>query len=472
MPSRRTFLAAASVVLAGCASGPAPGTRTDSSATERDTTADPTELTTSPDGTDGTTRDGTTDDEPTDDREREPPTGEMVAWTVDVGAPVASPPELADDAGELYVAAGAFDRGDRPTDAFEDQWARDVVATDLDGTERWRYEATADVSDLLAVDSGAYAAVGWPTWPEGTDFRVERVEGGERVWRAGGDLKALSFAGVTADGGVLAGTHDDALDVAGERLYSYAPDGTQRFAVESGDAFGGVVVDGRAYRSFGGRLVRCIDATTGETLWEYDGAVLDDADGLAVFSEFVLVEGTATDDGNYPVVALDPTDGTERWRYVTDPADGSNYVPTAATVADGVVHVAEYSGLVAALDAATGEELWSARVGTRNAGGPAVLDDRVVYTSDRGTVRAFEAVDGTERWRQRVPGRPHGLYAHAGGVTVDDVQGDRTRVVRFDRDGTERFRFEHDAASERLVVDDAAAYVGTADGYLAALDVT
>ncbi|NHN43038.1 PQQ-binding-like beta-propeller repeat protein [Halorubellus sp. JP-L1] len=464
MPSRRSFLATASLVLAGCTTGPATtSTGTDGEPSTRPATTPPGSRTTDDRGS------GTDDGETTDRDDRTPPSGDAVAWTLDVGAPVATTPVLDPDADVLYAAAGSFERGERPRDASDDQAARDVVAASTDdGAEPWRYAATADVVDLMPAAGGAYAAVGWPTWPEGTDFRVEKLSGGERAWRSAGDRKELSLVGTTAEGGVLAGTHDDGLNVGGETLFAHDADGRERWSVESGDAFGGAVVDGRAYLSFADRLTRCVDVASGETVWEAPGGILAGYDDPRVYGDAIYVEDDVGD-GPTHVVAHDATDGSERWRYTATPED-STFVPVDAVEANGLVHVAEFGGFHVALDAATGTERWRGALGSDVADGPVIVDDLVVYAGEGGGLVAFDAATGERQWRTRLDARATRVVAHAGGLTAN-LRDDRgATLVRYGLDGTRTWTFEHAADVTQFVAgDDGRAYLGTDDGYLVAL---
>lgn len=475
-PSRRTFLALGSVVLAGCTS--APGTTTDDTGTvptNRPTTASP--PSTAPETTDepGTTEDdaGTTEEDA--DEDREPPSGPTVAWTVDVGNPVATGPVLAPGGETLYVAAGAFDRDERPRDAREEDAARDVVAVDADGTERSRYAAGADVVDLAPTDAGVYAAVGWPTWPEGSDFRVERIVDGERSWSRGGDRKAISLCGVTSDGGVVGGTRDDALGRSGETLFAYGPDGARRFSVESGDVYRSGIADGEVYLSFGEVLCRCVDARTGETRWEHPGEFLADGAGdlgaPAIDDDGIAYADTdeSNDAGDYPLVALDTADGTERWRYTAEIEGRGNYVPVNATAGDGVAFVCDYSGVVSAIDTTGGDEIWRASVADRFGAGPVVLDDRVCLTDQANRLYALEVDSGEIAWTRDVAAGWSRLAQHAGGVTVITPRNGSVDVERFAPNGTPAWAFEHDTPANGFAVDDETVYYGSENGYLVAL---
>ncbi|MEP5566848.1 MAG: PQQ-dependent dehydrogenase, methanol/ethanol family [Halioglobus sp.] len=130
-----------------------------------------------------------------------------------------------------------------------------------------------------------------------------------------------------------------------------------------------VVADGVMYVTGNWSVVHALDAATGTPLWVYDpGVPRERANafccgainrGVALWEDTVLL---GTLDGY--LVAIDRTDGSERWRSLTiDPA--KNYSITGAPrVANGVVVIgnggSEYGvrGYVGGYDAATGEQLW------------------------------------------------------------------------------------------------------------------
>ena len=130
-----------------------------------------------------------------------------------------------------------------------------------------------------------------------------------------------------------------------------------------------LVADGVMYVTGNWSVVHALDASTGEQLWVYDpGVPRERANafccgainrGVALWEDSVLL---GTLDGY--LIAIDRTDGRERWRSLTiDPS--KNYSITGAPrVANGVVVIgnggSEYGvrGYVSGHDAATGEQLW------------------------------------------------------------------------------------------------------------------
>lgn len=71
-------------------------------------------------------------------------------------------------------------------------------------------------------------------------------------------------------------------------------------------------------------------------------------------------------------------------------------------VSDGVLYVTDWSGYVRALDASSGEEVWSQQIGQRVTGAVALDDERVFAGSADGQLTARNRSDGSEVWTASV----------------------------------------------------------------------
>jgi eukaryotic-like serine/threonine-protein kinase len=100
-------------------------------------------------------------------------------------------------------------------------------------------------------------------------------------------------------------------------------------------------------------------------------------------------------------------------------------------VAQGRVIVADTSGILTALDEATGTKVWSVDLGSATRSSPALVNDRVIAASDAGNLVAVSTADGSLIWRTEL--------------------------------GT-------GAISASLLVADEALYVGSENGYLYKVD--
>lgn len=151
------------------------------------------------------------------------------------------------------------------------------------------------------------------------------------------------------------------------------------------------------------------DADTGELVWQTGPEVAQGMQGSpAIAGRTVYVVNERTD-----VYALDLDSGRTLWSTKLDPIGFDWAYWAAATPAhhDGVLYVGTQTGALFALDAASGRRLWSATAGspiirtTHYRGevpafgaAPALTPGLVWTASPDGIVRALSARDGAELW--------------------------------------------------------------------------
>jgi outer membrane protein assembly factor BamB len=169
------------------------------------------------------------------------------------------------------------------------------------------------------------------------------------------------------------------------------------------------------------------------------------------------------------VVGLDPSDGAPRWTTPvghhendeltalegpTTVAPGTfGGVLTPPATAAGVVFVAvvdapvtlvpdqtsyfgaqmgQFDGSVVAIDAATGEQLWEARVPGDPLGGTLVVNDLVLTATLQGTIVALDRQTGDVVWQEQAPGGINGWMVAAGDLLVVPVgNADPGQVVAY-----------------------------------------
>jgi outer membrane protein assembly factor BamB len=271
----------------------------------------------------------------------------------------------------------------------------------------------AGVGFVLDMDEGADAArAAGGAWPQpGADERNSGhvVEDGPRegmeLWsrRVGSDAGAPLVAG----GFVFPRSGGRQFDAAtGEPGWRIGPTATGT------DAPGGrsirysevtAVADGIALVR-GGATLYGLAIEDGSRQWAYalpgPHASVTVADGTAYVRSGANTQAV--------LIALRAADGEFRWRYRTATGGG---IPA---VVDGTLYL-NLSGRLAALDAETGEELWSHAppvadreplTGTGDAAvafgrSPVVSGDTVYGVDNVGRLHALDAADGGERWRFR-----------------------------------------------------------------------
>ncbi|MCX7827036.1 MAG: PQQ-binding-like beta-propeller repeat protein, partial [Verrucomicrobiae bacterium] len=130
--------------------------------------------------------------------------------------------------------------------------------------------------------------------------------------------------------------------------------------------------------------------------------------------------------------------------------------PTAPTIADGIVFLGGDDGIVRALDAANGKQLWTAYTGGVIRFPPTIWQGRALVSSGDGWVYAFEAKTGRLLWRfraapieRRIPiyGQLLSTWPAASGVLVEDGVA-YVAAGLTDYDGTHVFAL--DAATGRI----------------------
>lgn len=222
------------------------------------------------------------------------------------------------------------------------------------------------------------------------------VESEEVIWRddySGGSHSPIVHEGTVY---VLGDGYMSAIDAAsGERLWSQGDvDLLSAPLLYDGAVY--AVIDG------GPLLVRWAVGEAGgssgpepETIHEFDG--VDHVGGLAVH------DGTAfvTADDSVRAVALGGSG--ETWSFSTD-TGGLMEETAPSTDGYAVYATAADAGVLHAIDAASGEELWQF---SRDAGSlgnrPSVDEDRV-YVQDGGQLWALDPSDGTELWNASTAG--------------------------------------------------------------------
>jgi outer membrane protein assembly factor BamB len=175
------------------------------------------------------------------------------------------------------------------------------------------------------------------------------------------------------------------------------------------------------------------------------------------------------------VVALDTTDGRERWRATTD-----GFCHSSPVIAGDTLIVGSADTHVHAFDARTGARRWRFATGAPVYASAAVVDDVVVIASGDGSIYGIDLADGTLRWRFRLPPGPSAFAQSAAatdGTRVFTGAWDRHVYALDARTGEESWRylatpstFYYSAAIAAPAVANGRLYVPSNDGVLHALD--
>lgn len=291
----------------------------------------------------------------------------------------------------LDTAAGGVETG--RYDAANTGFGAGVTGPRAGVTGQWTFQSRQPTTGNLLVFGAmapSPAVVNGVVYAGSTDGALYAVdaEDGAELWRR----EAGAFSSATVS--------DRTVYVGGENLLALDPvDGSLRWRIETGEQVVGPprVVDGTVYAASGdpmGWTLRAVDAEGGELEW------VQTAD-VGVVRPPAVADGRVYLSGQ-DVRALDAASGQVLWTAETSGR------PTAPVVADGTVYVGEANreeneGAVTALDGQEGTARWR-----RTMFGPVFaavsVADGVVYTagaaSDGGTVTggfltAVDAADST-----------------------------------------------------------------------------
>jgi eukaryotic-like serine/threonine-protein kinase len=242
------------------------------------------------------------------------------------------------------------------------------------GTELWQAESGAITVGAAAVTDGIVYA----QYSDGL-FAVN-AETGEVIWRYQADV-GVNSSPVVLDGAVYFGSGLASSPAIVDGIVYVGGDAKSTFY--SVDAISGAE---RWHTQLASDGLFALDAATGAKRWHF-------ATSVRVRSGPAVVDGIAyfaTNDGTFHAVAAET--GKERWTFKIEGSGSS-----APVVVEGIAYVGGQQGDLYALDAATGAERWRASVGDPNETSPAVADG-VVYVGGKNVLHALNAVTGEELW--------------------------------------------------------------------------
>ena len=343
-----------------------------------------------------------------------------VAWRFETGGAVRSTAALAD--GTLYVGSS-------------DGWLYALDAED--GTVEWRYDAGTSIASAPAV-AGDVVLVGDRA---GVLHGVRRATGAGR-WR---------------------------LETGPEVALPWGREGWDYFQAST------TIAGGTAYWGSGDGNLYAVDPATGDEKWRFEtGGRIRSTPAVA---EGRLVFGS----GDGFVYALDPGTGEEIWRFRTAGVDlnaedfgyDRRQISASPTIVDGVVYIGSRDASLYALDAATGDSLWSFEDDTSWVIlSAAVTGDRVY--SGRSSNTNLRALDrtGAEMW-VTATGGPVFASPVVAGETIVVGQGDGDLSAYDSHTGEERWSYRTGGGIWATpVVHDGRIYVGSDDGFVYAFETS
>jgi outer membrane protein assembly factor BamB len=267
------------------------------------------------------------------------------------------------------------------------------------GHGRWRFQRTVRVSTQVGIDG--YPALDGDTLyvasDGGTVYALDAQTGEERWLFTLPDTTGHIYAAPAVGRGkvyVSSGNGTDAFyaldEVTGKIAWQFTtPQGFDSYPLLSGAT---VYVGAKGFipASF-----YALDADIGKVRWQFQA---NDS----------VITRPALDSANLFIGVLDSSlyqvnaeTGKVGWHVALASTSTPPALPTGAapTVADGVVYIGGASGVVEALDAATGTLRWQHTVDGSVDSAPTLADGAAYVTTEKGSVYAFHASDGALAWK-------------------------------------------------------------------------
>ena len=229
-----------------------------------------------------------------------------------------------------------------------------------------------------------------------------------------------------------------------------------------------VVADGKVYATTGQRVSYdpytleysesefvCLDAFTGELVWELPIETHPPRDSIAIaYGNLYIIPGYIeemtmdsyetldeiwaigsdswsmwrNDSANSGTGQSGPTELNLRWNFKTGGGVGSTPI-----IVEGRVYVGSQDKNIYCIDARDGRRLWNFTTGARIKSSPAVVDGKVYVGPDDGYVYCLDAKNGTRMWKTYAGGYIEAHFKAVTGVRSSPiVVGDRVYVGSLD----------------------------------------
>ena len=148
------------------------------------------------------------------------------------------------------------------------------------------------------------------------------------------------------------------------------------------------IVDGLALVGCDDGYLYCLDADTGDEVWTFE--TTNTVQSTPLISEGRVYFGAS--DGN--AYCLDLENGSLIWSAET------NQIVASPALWNDMVYFADQWGVVWALDAATGEEVWNDTLPLDVWASPNVVDGRLYIGDIAGNFRCYDATNGSLVWNR------------------------------------------------------------------------
>lgn len=323
--------------------------------------------------------------------------------------------------GSPVVADGVVYTATRDEDGEGDAKVRAVDFRT--GETIWEHKTKISVHGSIAVANGVVYAQDLRSnlyALDATEGRLLWQRSPEGSQNPDVDQRTYSYYGVTTAEGKVFWTHQDRLGSGSRGSISALDPKTGKTLWESpmtGSTMSDgtpVVADGRVYvgNQTADRML-AYDAGTGKQLWQSASTLGGWQDGVPTAAGGRVFIGS-----NNKLVARDAETGKDLWTHRSPGTSNipGNATPASAAVKDGIVYMGFPDGNVTALDAQTGNVVWSRLLpGRLDFGGvhssPVISGDTVYVGSNNGSAYALDRTTGKVVWEREI-----GAWVSAGPV--------------------------------------------------------
>jgi outer membrane protein assembly factor BamB len=335
----------------------------------------------------------------------------------------------------------------------------------------WRFQPSLDrcwIASSPAVDGGrVYIAAAHPGAfrSGGLVYCIDALSG-QQIWafNDSGKMKLVFSSPCVADGKVYIGEgfHQD-NDCKLFCLDAHTGDKLWEFATASHTESSPCVTGGKVYFGAGDDGMFCLDAANGKELWHLEHLHVD-ANPLVVDGRVYCGSGAGDHYNETVLFCLDAATGKEIWRVPTDlPVWGMpslNKGRLYAPLGNGnfVESADKPGGAVLCLVADTGQRLWRRDVADGVLGRGA-LDACLFYFGSRdGHCYAVDRADGTVRWKHPMSGPVLASVSLAegsdgpAGLYIADANGQFSRLEPAEGNVVWSFDIRKDAKEESALI--------------------
>lgn len=299
------------------------------------------------------------------------------------------------------------------------------------GTLKWKYNGTASFAYSSATFANGTVYVG------GIDNNVYAFNAltGAIKWQYAMGTTGIESDAVVINNTVYVGCNDD---------YLVALDATTgtfkwRFNTDGNISASPTVANGTVYFGCSDNKLYALNESNGILKWSYATGAMINQSGPALDNGTIYV---GSRDGY--LYAIDATAGTLKWRYS---AGGISLEQSSATVANGVVYIGGWynignfmqKGSLYAVNANTGSLVWEKLIATGIGSSPTVANGKLYITTDDLKLYALDAVSGNTLWSKQILANGASA-AVANGIVY--VGGGTHYFYAFDANtGAEKWRF-------------------------------